>query len=154
MKKSILLLSVVFFIGCSAQKRKILIDPPLLETVNEFINEAEMYGIDTKVLSKTIDYIVIMPLHPNLYGVFVPRTRQVMINGFVLDDEYILKKVVYHELGHVLGLDHDRNGIMATGLGPKQIHNKYCPDDNESGFENWEIHKIVLFRKILEKQKK
>jgi len=130
------------------------VDHLLWETVNQFVEDAENMGVDTDVLKDSLDYVVVMPLSEFLYGVYTPKNKQVSINMFVLKDSIILKKVLYHELGHVLGLEHDKSGIMATRLSPSSIHNKYCPDHNLFGELNWELHKVIFFNKILKIQNK
>lgn len=149
MKKIILLLSLALLIGCKVQEKpQVQVDPILWVTVQEFISDARNNGVDPSVLNDSLSYITILPLNDNLYGIYTPKNRQVSVNVFVPLDKYILRKVIYHELGHVLGLEHDVHGLMATGLMPLQIHNKYCPSHNPVGEENWELHKIIFFRKI------
>jgi hypothetical protein len=155
MKKLIFILLTIITVSCckTIEKPLIEIDLPLWGVVNEFVADAEEAGVNATILRDSLSYIVLMPLDANLYGVYTPKNRQVSINYWAIKDKYILRKVIYHELGHVLGLKHDVIGIMATNQSPAKIHNKYCPDDNPVGLVNWELHKTVLFRKILEIQK-
>lgn len=152
----IIVLLAVTCLMCKSRKieKKFEVDYLLWETVNQFVEDAENMGVDTDVLKDSLDYVVVMPLSEFLYGVYTPKNKQVSINMFVLKDSIILKKVLYHELGHVLGLEHDKIGIMATRLAPSAIHNQYCPDHNTFGNENWELHKLVFFNKILQIQNK
>ena len=153
MKKFILILSVALLFGCKVQEKpKVQVDTVLMKTVTEFINDAEANEVNLNAVRDSLNYITVLPIDKNLYGLYSPKTRQVIINVFVPLDETIMRKVIYHELGHVFGLEHDKAGIMSTNLSPSQIHMKYCPYDNPVGQENWELHKIILFRKIKELQ--
>lgn len=140
--------------GCKAKKPAIQIDPELYGAVQEFVIDGKKHGIDVEVMRDSLSYIVVLPLNQYLYGVYTPKNRQITINNIFIQDPYILKKVIFHELGHVFGLQHEKVGIMSTNENPDVVHTRYCPQDNTKGQANWELHKIMLYRDILMAQKK
>lgn len=153
MKKLILILAILL-LSCKAQERQVEIDPVLWGEVQNFIEDSKEYEIDLNPIRDSLEYITVLPLDENLYGLYTPKNKQISINFPSTLDEYILRKVVYHELGHVFGVEHESGGIMSTNLSPMQIHLKYCPLDNVMGEANWELEKMMLFREIKEIQYK
>lgn len=66
----------------------------------------------------------------------------IFINKNLLDDTIGLKFVIYHELGHWLGLHHSRSGIM------KQTYNK---DDQQEVQDNWDNLREEYFTNLKKK---
>lgn len=153
MKKLLFILVALAMMGCRAKKAPVKVDPLLYEAVQEFVYEGEKQGIDTNVMVDSLSYIVVLPLDDNLYGIYTTSNRQISINVDFIRDPYIVRKVIFHELGHVFGLPHAEVGIMSTNENPDVVHNRYCPQDNPAGDANWELHKIMFYREILKVQK-
>lgn len=122
---------------------------PILETdVEEFIASAESYGIDTSVIRDSLDHITPFPISEYMYGVYTPFNRQISINMRNCNNPIILRAVMYHELGHVFGIDHSSGGIMESGLSPLQITLRFGSPTN------WVLYKSALFAEIKKLQDK
>ena len=144
-----ILLTMTLLIRCCTSKPKpVSVDYYAYKYVKHFQKEAIEEGIDISTIKDSIDDIVFYPLKDMLYGVYVPSNRQIVINSRVDKDTIILKKVIYHELGHLYGLKHDVGGIMQTNMSDELLHRLYCPLENKYGKENWVMHKAYLFFKI------
>ena len=171
--KKLILLYIVFYIGmstllitCASKQRQVnrehnkitrqiikkatpvFVDYQAQKYVLEFYKEAESRGIRTEVIKENIDDIIFYPLEQGYYGFYSPQNRQVVINVVYANDSIILKKVLYHELGHVFGKFHTFSGIMQTGLYPKTILSRYSPAHGGTN-EQWEKDKEDLWGSIL-----
>lgn len=150
-----ILTTTLFLQCCSTKRLPVSIDYHAYEYVTKFKEEAEKNGIDGGIINDSIDDVVFYPLDKSFYGLYSPGNRQIVLNYLYHKDSILMKKIIYHELGHLYGLDHDRGGIMKTHQEPLDVHRLYCPLEGGSNL-NWEMHKAYLFFKIkqnLEKSK-
>jgi len=148
MKKFIVIIILAISLSVAHRQPPTNIHPVLANDVEQFIEDAESYGIDTSVIKDSLDYITPFPISDYLYGVYTPFNRQISIHMGNCSNPIILKAVVYHELGHVFGIDHDSGGIMESGLHPLFITVRY------SNPLTWKLHKKALFTEIKRVQDK
>lgn len=144
--KKILLILLIF--SCSETK-KIKTDKYLTPYVNAFLLDADVAGVNTKTLTDSLNYIIHYPLTNRLLGLYHKDNKQVVISTFILNNEIVVRRVVYHELAHVLGLKHEDGGIMTSGKSPRDIYMMY---NNPVGDAVWYFQKEMLFKQILKKQ--
>lgn len=125
----------------------IKVDEPLVPYFEEFVNLVELNCIKSRYLARKIDDIVLYPLQDGLYGLYSPENRQIVINSKYLYSTIILRKVMFHELGHVYGLTHSESGIMQTFMTPTDIYLSYM---NGSEYDPciWELHKAKMAEDI------
>ena len=142
MKKSLIIILLAILLFMAHRQTPTKVHPILTNDVEQFIEDAESYGIDTSVIKDSLDHIIPFPISEYMYGVYTPFTRQISINMRNCSNPTILKAVVYHELGHVFGIAHDSGGIMESGLHPLHLTIRY------SDPLTWELHKKVLFIEI------
>lgn len=147
--KLIALPILLTLIKCSSLRtQKIEVDYEAFDYVEQFQSEAKLAGIDPSIINDSVDMVVFYPLHPSIYGLYANRNRQIILNSSIAEDTVLLKKVIYHELGHLYGLEHDKGGIMRTDMATSSIHDLYCTTENAYGNFNWDMHKAFLFYKI------
>ena len=142
MRKSLIIILLALGWAFSTEETPTEVYPALRPTVEQFIADAETYGIDTKTIKDSLDYIIPFPIDNNMYGVYTPYNRQISINVRNCDHPIILRAVMYHELAHVFGVRHSSGGIMDTGIAPLILVLRYA--DNQT----WELHKKILFTEI------
>lgn len=151
-KLKFLALSVIFSLillkCCSLKSRlPVKVDHYAVKYTSQFVEGLIENDINTKTLKDSIDSIVFYPLQYKIYGLYVPKNRQIVINSFYYQDTIIIRKVIYHELGHLYGLSHDTHGIMSTRLSELTIHKLYNPMYGGSR-KQWDIHKAYFFSEI------
>jgi hypothetical protein len=127
----------------------IKVDEPLRPYYASFVNYIELNGIKSDYLARKIDDIVLYPLEEGLYGLYSPENRQIVINSKYLYSATILRKVMFHELGHVYGLNHSESGIMQTYQTPLDIYVSYFTG-GEYDPSIWESHKAQMVSDIKE----
>ena len=142
-----ILISTLFLRCCATKTQPVQVDFFAYKYVYEFKAEAELEGIDPEIINDSIQDIVFYPLDKNYYGLYSKINKQIVLNSLYAYDTIVLKKTIYHELGHLYGLKHDTGGIMGTSITEEQIHKLYCPTDGGSD-KIWEVHKAYLFYKI------
>jgi len=156
--KFCLLYAVIWFTllrCCAFKSEPVQVDNYAMKYVNEFVEDLIEHGIDYKIIKDKIDDVVFYPLASDYYGLYVPSKRQIVLNGFYYRDSTLMRKIVYHELGHLYGLSHDIRGLMATGQTVREVHNLYDPKYGGTQ-KQWDIHKAYHFHRIrlhLEKSK-
>lgn len=148
MKKSLVIILLAISLIMAHQPTPTNVHPFLEADVKEFIEDAESYGIDTSVIRDSLDHITPFPISDYMYGVYTPFNRQISINMRNCNNPIILKAVMYHELGHVFGIEHSSGGIMESGLSPLQITVR-CGNPTA-----WALYKSALFREIKKTQYK
>ncbi len=100
--------------------------PELRKYVRMFRRDARIAGYDPGTLLKNIKRIEIRMLTPDLYGFYDPVKKIIVINRFYVNKYNLIKKVMYHEIGHSIGLKHCHIRcwhIMGTRF-PHQIFDK------------------------------
>lgn len=142
MKKSLVIILLAISLIMAHRPTKTNVHPILEGDVEQFIEDAESYGIDTSVIRDSLDHITPFPISDYMYGVYTPFNRQISIHMRNCSNPIILKAVVYHELGHVFGIDHGSGGIMESGLHPLFLTVRY------SDPTVWRLHRDSLFREI------
>jgi len=127
---------------CSSRVTPVEVHPYVYKYVEEFKKDAKFFGVSPTIINDSIDSVVLYPLHPSLLGLYSPINRQIVINSAYSKDPIIMRKVIYHELGHLYGLPHDTGGIMGTGTQLEHIRSMY------SNPQNWDLHNAYLFFRI------
>lgn len=148
MRKILILLSIVLFVGCSSNepymdyeinKRKIRISRVLYKHINSFIAKAKMHDIDVrrvgmfeKILYVDLDLIYEGP-YADAYGITNAMMKHVLINSRNVDliDDLFVKLVVYHELAHAVGVPH----VKGEGLPHIMREGQYI--DSDYLLANW-----------------
>jgi len=125
----------------------IKVDKLLVPYYISFVNYIEDNGIKSEYLVRKLDDIVLYPLEDGLYGLYSPENRQIVINSKYLYSATILRKVMFHELGHVYGLNHSESGIMQTYQTPLDIYASYFTGE-EYDPSIWELHKAKMAQDI------
>ena len=115
------------------------VEEPLKMFYSEFVSEAYKSGVDPRFLEKYVDDIVVYPLETNLYGLYSPKNRQIVLNSYYINSKAVIRKTLFHEIGHVYGLDHGEDGIMQTYMTPMQIYSSYTYE-GEYDATIWDCH--------------
>lgn len=123
------------------------VDYHAIKYTNEFTKDLLENNIPIRTIKDSIDDIVFYPLESDTYGIYSPPNRQLVLNSFYYRDTILIRKVIYHELGHIYGLRHDTQGIMDTGQQVIELHRLYDPLYGGSN-KQWDIHKAYLFHRI------
>ena len=106
--------------GVAYGQNKPYVDPVLREPVNKWITDCNKYHPMGWEIYYIFDSILVDDnMDPNMLGVCEPGRNVILINRNIIADEFLLKLVVYHELGHcILDKRHicDRISIMNPNL--------------------------------------
>ena len=115
-------LGFIFFllVGVVYGQEEPYISPELRQPVREWVRDCEMHHPMGWELFEMFDSVLVDDMMEyNMLGVCIPERNVILINSQILGNEFLLKLVVYHELGHcVLGKRHicDRISIMNPNL--------------------------------------
>lgn len=120
-------------------KSKVSISKSLIPYFNSFIKDSKSHGFNPKhvycleSIGFKIDYY-------NLQGLTCFDDGTININKNLLSDTIGMKFVVYHEIGHWLGLSHDECTLMTRSYGT----------ESDSGYvkANWKMIKNEYFEKL------
>lgn len=126
--------------------QKLVVQDNLEFYYQQFVEDALEYDVNISGLEGKLTRIGYLPLPDDYYGLYNPFTKEIVINIIYYEDAIILKRTLYHELGHVLGLNHASSGIMQTYIPKEVIYLKYNP--LMYGNVNWDSDVKLLFRDI------
>jgi len=153
----IVLVSILLLSSCRREEpievdftpyKHMYVDKRLQPYVMEFIKDAHERGVDIEEsLSKLVGITISAQLGNNLHGYYSRTQRVILIDKSLLSAaERYLRRVVYHEMGHALGVLHtciDCDDIMASRPSPSfDLGRQY------DTVENWEYHVDRLFESI------
>lgn len=131
----------------SSEERSVAVENTLMESYQEFIDYAEQNNVDLSLLFGEVSSIVTYPLEEGLYGLYSPDNNQIVINEYYLYSDIIIRKTLFHEIGHVFGLDHAESGVMITYQDPVDIYASYFSGE-EYDPSIWESHKAQMVSDI------
>ncbi len=135
------------FLFCTNNDLPIAVEHTLTEFYEEFVDYAECNDVKLSLLLEGVNSIVTYPLEDELYGLYSPANRQIVINEYYLYSDIIVRKTLFHEIGHVFGLDHAESGVMATYQTPVDIYVSYFTGEKYDP-SIWELHKAQMVSDI------
>ena len=115
-------LVLIFFllVGVVYGQNKPYVDPELRQPVNEWLKDCDKYKpMGWEVYNMFDSILVDDMMEYNMLGICIPSRNVILINREVLSNGFLLKLVVYHELGHcILHKSHicDRISIMNPNM--------------------------------------
>jgi len=120
------------------------VDSLLIPYVNEYIQQAKIHNVDVSKKLWELRYVKYKHMTRGLLGTYTGQ--DVLINDYYMDDYKLVRAVVYHEFGHVMGVKHLCGScfyLMASAVGHINFSNM---DDTE-----WEKYKTDYFNSIKNK---
>jgi hypothetical protein len=117
------------------------IDPRLQKYIDEWQEDLNAEGVDTKSVFISLRSICIKNIPDDKVGVSYYYKRTIEIDPVVLNrGEYSMRGAIYHELGHfAFGLEHESCQMMSTRILSEEVYKN-----------NWDEMKkeyITLLRK-------
>ncbi len=109
---------------------------------NEFIEDAFRYDVNMKPYLDKINQIKIIKLSDNILGNYSNGT--IKINNQYSYNRELLKAVFYHEVGHLIGVDH------MCEVCPYIMSAQNVLDYDEMTNEQWEYQLSVYFGMVQE----
>ena len=128
----ILLVLLTTLLGCKSNHlNRINIDPDLRFIVEEWVNTCEENNIEYEDYLANVDSIVYdKTMYLDKIGEYNNHHRIVRLNYQIKKEDYYFKRlVIYHEMGHVLRLNHI--------CGHMSIMNPYLSHDHVKDYNLW-----------------
>jgi len=131
MKKLLLCLFALILL-VSYPYDKIEISDELKPYVKEYKESLKQAGITYKAATQNVEEIKLSPLGEGILGYYDKDTQTVYVSISVIDNPILTRAIVYHELGHAVGMTHSCYScyhIMSMYAHVENI-NKYYADDS------------------------
>jgi hypothetical protein len=146
-KLSLIILLSIVFSTCTPRHKGTNVDESLYKIYLEFIDDCERHGIDLKDYP-TLNNLKQKSLSEETVGICITdefllmKYRNIFISDRV-EDEFLLKFIVYHEMGHcVFNLGHDESEDIRIMTKEINLLNR------DLYFKNWRKLRMVYFDKI------
>lgn len=134
-----LIFILLFSISVQSQE----IDSLLVPYVDEYIQSANDYEIDVRSKLWGLRSIRYEGLKTGYLGIYV--LDDVLINRIYIGDSLMTRAILYHEFGHVMGLEHLCKQCYLI-MSATADHMDFGNMDNEE----WERYKRMYYRNIIE----
>ncbi len=147
LKTLILVLSLTLFNSCKSVAP--VSDSRLIDVVRVWEQDVKDNDIKLKkAYEGVVDIRVINGyVMKGILGFYEPRTKTVYISGAILNEPTLLKTIIYHELGHSVGMEH-------TCYNCRYIMSQYMNTENIKKFHSqkdfWDKELKIYFKYMKE----
>lgn len=135
---------LILFLLFSCSVHSQTVDSLLIPYVEEYIQESEKHEVDVRKGLWGVRYIKLKPMKYGKLGTYTGK--DVLINDYFTDDTKLMRAVIYHEFGHVMGLEHickECYYLMSSAVGTIDFTNM--------GDDEWEKYKTDYYNSIKNK---